>query len=229
LARHQKRLTRKEIKEDKVADFFLAAANYTRKHSRKITGVAIGILIVLLVITIARRERAAAEIESQTMLARANLDLKQGNYSSALQGYQAITDRFRGTWGYADAVFLSADANFATARYDSAMLFFEKYLNQKKRRDSFTISAKVGVAQCLEQLGRSADAAESYLKVAREHPSDPFAPDALFGAARCYELLQDLPKAQATYQDLIDRYPKSRQANLAKMPLLEIQARLEKT
>jgi TolA-binding protein len=225
----QKKLTRKEIKEDKVADFFVAAANYARQNSRRLTAVAVGILIVLLVITIARRERAAAELEAQTMLARANLDLKQGNFSSALQGYENILDRFRGTWAHSDATFLSGDANFATGRYDSAMVFFESYLDLKKRRETFTVSAMVGVAQCLEQMGKFSDAAESYLKVQREHPEDPFAPDALFGAARCYELMRDLPKAEAAYKDLIDRYPKSRQANLAKMPLLEIQAQLEKT
>jgi TolA-binding protein len=229
VARHQKRLTRKEIKEDKIADFFLAVTNYARQNSRKLTGVVVGILIVLLVITIARRERAAAELEAQTMLARTNLDLQQGNFSSALQGYQAVLERFRGTWGHSDAVFLSGDANFATGRYDSALVFFESYLDLKKRRETFTVSAKIGVAQCLEQMGKFGDAAEGYLKVQREHPADPFAPDALFGAARCYELLRDLPKAEAAYKDLIDRYPKSRQANLAKMPLLEIQAQLEKT
>lgn len=229
MARQHGRLTRKEIKEDKVADFFLAAANYAREHSRRLTGIVIGVLVILLVITIAQRERRAAEIEAQTMLARANMDLKQGNYSSALQGYQGIMERFRGTWSYSDAVFLSGDANFATSRYDSAMIFFEKYLNLGKRRDVFTTSAQLGIAQCLEQLGRFADAAESYLKVEREHPESPYAPDALFGAARCYELVQDLPKAEATYRDLIERFPKSRQANLAKMPLMELQARLEKT
>jgi outer membrane protein assembly factor BamD (BamD/ComL family) len=229
VARQQKKLTRKEIKEDKIAEFLLAAVNYARRNSRKLTGVVIGILIILLVFTIARRQRAAAELEAQSMLARTNLDLQQGNFSSALQGYRDILDRFRGTWGHSDAVFLSADANFATGRYDSAMVFFESYLNLNKRRETFTVSAKIGVAQCLEQMGRFADAAESYLKVQREHSADPFAPDALFGAARCYELLKDLPKAEAAYKDLIERYPKSRQANLAKMPLLEIQAQLEKT
>lgn len=229
MARHQKKLTRKEIKEDKVADFFLAVANYVRQNSRRLTGVAIGVLIIFLVITVARRQRAAAEIEAQTLLARTNLDLQQGNYSSALQGYQSILERFRGTWGHSDAVFLSGDANFATGRYDSALVFFESYLDLKKRRETFTVSAKIGLAQCLEQMGKFADAADSYLKVQREHPTDPFAPDALFGAARCYEILKDLPKAEAVYKDLIDRYPKSRQANLAKMPLLEIQAQLEKT
>jgi len=227
--KQQKRLTRKDIKEDKIADFFLAATNYARQNSRKLTGIAIGVLVILLVITIARRERAAAELEAQGLLARANLDLQQGNYSSALEGYQNILERFRGTWGHSDATFLSGDANFATGRYDSALVFFESYLDLKKRRETFTVSAQMGVAQCLEQLSKFSDAAEAYLKVQREHPADPFAPDALFSAARCYELMQDLPKAEAAYKDLIDRYPKSRQATLAKMPLLEIQAQLEKT
>lgn len=232
MAKQQKRLgklTRKEIKEDKVADFFLALANYSRQHSRRITGVAIAVLIVALVITVAKRERRAAEIEAQTMLARANLDLKEGNFSSALEGYASILERFRGTWGYSDAVFLSADANFGTARYDSAMVFFEKYLNLKKRREPFTVSSKVGIAQCLEQMEKYSDAAESYLKVQREHPADPLAPDALFGAARCFELASDLREAETAYKDLIALYPKSRQATLAKMPLLEIQAKLENT
>jgi len=47
------------------------------------------------------------------------------------------------------------------------------------------------------------------------------------GAGRCYELAGDLEQAQKAYQELIDLYPDSNEANLVKMPLLELQARLE--
>ena len=229
MAKHDKRLTRKEIKEDKVAEFLVQAAEYARVHSRRILGVLIVLGVVALVVVFAMRQRAAAELEAQTMLARANLDLKQGNFSGALQGYATIRERFRGTQGYSDATFFSGDAHYGTGRYDSAMVFFEQYLNDSKRRPGFTVSAQLGVAQCLEELARYGDAAESYLKVQREHSDDPLAPDALFGAARCYQMAGDLKQAETAYKDLIDRYPDSRQANLAKMPLLEIQARLENT
>jgi TolA-binding protein len=229
LAKHDKRLTRRQIKEDKVAEFLVQAAEYARQHSRRILGVVIVLGIIALVAVFATRQRAAAELEAQNVLARATLDLKQGNFSGALQGYATVRDRFRGTWGYSDATFFSADAHFSTGRYDSAMVFFEQYLNERKRRPGFTVSAQLGVAQCLEELGRYGDAAESYLKVQREHSADPLAPDALFGAARCYQLAGDLKQAETAFKDLIDRYPESRQANLAKMPLLEIQAKLENT
>ncbi|MFZ1948006.1 MAG: tetratricopeptide repeat protein [bacterium] len=229
MAKHDKRLTRKEIKEDKVAEFLVQAVEYARLHSRRILGVVIVLGIIALVAMFAVRQRAAAEVEAQAMLARATLELKQGNFTGALQGYASIRERFRGTWSYSDATFFSADAHFGTARYDSAMVFFEQYLNERKRRPGFTVSAELGVAQCLEELGRYADAAERYLKVEREHSDDPLAPDALFGAARCYQLAGDLKQAETAYKNLIDAYPDSRQANLAKMPLLEIQAKLENT
>lgn len=229
MAKHDRKLTRKEIKEDKVAEFFLMVVVYCREHSRRIFGAVVVVCIAALVFTFAMRQRRAAELEAQTMLARANIDLKQGNFAGALQGYATIMDRYRGTWSYSDAAFFAADAHFGTGRYDSAMVFFESYLNEGKRRDAFTISAKIGIAQCNEEMGRYKEAAESYLKVQREHAEDPLAAEALFGAARCYELASDLGQAEAAYKQLIELYPNSRQAGIAKMPLLEIQAELENT
>lgn len=229
MVKGRKRLTRKEIKEDEVAQFFLEASRYVQQHSRKFVGLVLLAMIALIIVTVAVRQRRAAELEAQSWVARANLELKQGNVTSALQGYSGVAERYRGTWGHSDASFFAANANFAVGRYDSALVLFETYLNLKKRRAEFTVSCKQGIAQCLEQLGRYSEAAEGYLKVQREHPASPLAPDALFGAGRCYELAGDLPLAERTYSELIDLYPDSNQAGLVKLPLLEIQAKLEKT
>jgi TolA-binding protein len=229
LARHRKKLTKKELKEDEVAEFFMQSGEYVREHSKKIAGLVVVALIVVLVVTVALRQRKAAEIEAQGWIARANLDLKQGNIDGAIQSYSTIMDRFRGTWSHSDANFFAANAHFMSGRYDSSLVLFERYLSLSKRREEFTASAKLGVAQCLEELGRYQDAADSYLKVQREHPDDPLAPDAILGAGRCYELAGDLRLAESTYSDLLELYPDSNQANLARMPLLQIQAKLENT
>jgi outer membrane protein assembly factor BamD (BamD/ComL family) len=229
VTKHRKRLTKKELKEDRVAEFFVDTAQYVRDNTKKVAGVAVLVAIVALIAAIAMRERRAAEIEAKSWMARADLDLKQGNVSSALQAYSGIMDRFRGTWSHSDATFFAANAEFATGRTDTALVLFERYLGLKKRRREFTVSAKQGIAQCLEETGRYRDAAESYLKVQREHPESPLAPDALFAAGRCYELAGDLRLAESAYSDLVGLYPNSNQANLVKLPLLEIQAKLENT
>ncbi|MFH1312192.1 MAG: tetratricopeptide repeat protein [Candidatus Eisenbacteria bacterium] len=227
MAKHRKRLTKKELKEDQVAEFFMETVQYVRDNSKRVAGAIVLVIIAALIVTIAMRQRRAAEIEAKSWMARANLDLKQGNVSSALQAYTGIMDRFRGTWSHSDADFFMANAKFATGEPDSALVLFEKYLGLKKRREEFTVSAKQGIAQCLEQTGRFRDAAENYLKVQREHPGSPLAPDALLGAGRCYELAGDLRLAESTYSEIIELYPDSNQASLVKMPLLEIQAQLE--
>jgi TolA-binding protein len=146
-----------------------------------------------------------------------------------MQSYRAIIERYRGTWSHSDATFMAASALFATGRYDSAMVYFDRYLDLGKRRPEFTVSAEMGMAQCMEELGRYGEAADRYLKVQREHPDAALAPDALLGAARAYELAGDLETAMVIYEDLVETYPESSQAAIAEMPLLQIKARLGNT
>jgi tetratricopeptide (TPR) repeat protein len=227
LARKRHKLSKKEIKEDKVAEFFLGTAQFVRENSRRIAGVVLVALVVVVIVTMAMRQRRAAEAEAGVWVWRANMEAKAGNIASAMQSYGAVIERFRGTWGHSDANFFLANIQFATGRYDSALVLFETYLSLGKRRDEFTVSSKEGVAQCLEEMGRYREAAESFLKVQREHPESPLAADALLGAARCYSLAGDLRAAESAYNDLLELYPDSSQSTLAKMLLMETQAKLE--
>ena len=227
MARKKHKLTRQEIKEDKVADFLIEAGRYIRENSRRLAGLALVVVVAVIILGLALRERRAAQDEADVWVWRANMDMKAGNVGSAIQTYSAVLDRYRGTWGQSDATFFLANAQFATGRYDSALVLFENYLNLGKRRSEFTVSSQEGIAQCLEELGRYGEAAEGYLKVQREHPDSPLAPDALMGAARCYRLAGNLEAAEGSYSDLLEMYPDSNQATLAKMLLMETQAKLE--
>ncbi len=227
MARKHRKLTKKEIKEDRVAEFFVEMVQYTRENSKRIVGIALVGVVALLIATVAIRERRAAENEAEVWVWRANMDMKTGNVGSAMQAYSAVIERYRGTWGHSDASFFLANARFAVGQYDSARVQFGKYLNLGKRRREFTVSSKEGIAQCLEELGGYREGAESYLKVQREHPDSPLAPDALMGAARCYRLAGDLASAENAYNNLLEIYPDSNQAALAKILLMETQAKLE--
>jgi len=227
LARKHRKLTKKEIKEDKVAEFFLESVQYVRENWKPMLGVLLVGVVAIIIVFAAISQRREAANEAAVWVWRANMDMKTGNVGSAIQSYSAVMERYRGTWGHSDATFFMANAQFSVGRHDSALVLFEKYLNLGKRREEFTVSSKEGIAQCLEEMGRYADAAESFLKVQREHPGSPLAPDALMGAARCYKLAGNLESAEDAYNDLLEIYPDSSQATLAKMLLMETQAKLE--
>lgn len=229
MAKRRRKLTKKEIKEDEVAEFFVDAGHFIGNHWKKIVGGMIVVVIAVAIWGTWKHERGKAEAEAQTWLWRANLDMRSGSVGSAIQSYTNIIERYRGTWSHSDATFFMANAQFSTGRYDSAMVMFEAYLDLGKQRDQFTASSEMGIAQCLEQLTRYDDAARRYLQVQREHPESPLAPDAILGAARCYELAGNLQTAESTYGELLDLYPDASQASIARIRRLEMQAKLETT
>ncbi len=229
MAKRRRKLTKKELKEDEVAEFVIGSGQFVKEHWKKFVG---GIIVAVIAVAIwgtASHERNKAELEAQTWLWRANLDMRSGNVGSAIQSYTNIAERYRGTQSHSDATFFMANAQFSTSRFDSALVMFEKYLNLGKRREQFTISSEIGIAQCLEQLTRYDDAAQNYRKVQQEHPESPLAPDALLGAARCYELSENLQMAESAYGELLDLYPDASQASIARIRILEMQAKLETT
>ena len=164
MTRKGKKLTKKDIKEDEFAELMSEVVIYVKHHSRRIIGLVIVAVIVAVGVTFVIRQRSAAEIEAQAILARGNFDLKQGNYPAALRTYAGIRQRYRGTWSAADATFFTANAYFASGSYDSSMAMFDEYLNQGKRREDLTVSAKAGIAQSFEEKGMYEDAANNYLK-----------------------------------------------------------------
>lgn len=225
MARKGKKLTKKDLKEDEFAEFVGESMLYVKHHSRRIIGILIVVIVVAVSVTFVIRQRRAAEIEAQAILSRGNFDFKQTNYGAALRTYAGIRQRYRGTWSAADATFFSANAYFASARYDSAMALYNEYLNQGKRRDYLTVSAKAGIAQSLEEQAMYAEAANNFLKTQQEHPDNMLARDMLLGAARCFRLAGNHDRAIEVYNDLIELYPDSREAELARMQVIELEVR----
>lgn len=219
------KITKKDLKEDHFAEMVEDGFIYVKHHSRRIAGALIVIIVIAIGVTFSIRQRRAAEIEAQAILARGNFDFKQGNYQAALRTYSGIRQRYRGTWSAADATFFSANSYFASGLYDSSLVLYDEYLNQGKRRADLTVSAKVGIAQSLEQKGLYEDAANSFLKTQQEHPDNVLAKDALLGAARCFRLAGNLDRAIEIYNDLMDMYPDTREAELARMQVLELEVR----
>lgn len=227
MPKYHRRFERKEIKKDEFAEIVEKAVGVGAKHARQIIGIVLLVGIALVIAVFSVRSRREAQSIAQALLAEANMDAGSGNLKAALAGYSDIIGRYRGTWAHSDAVFFAGNAHFYSGSYDSAMVFFDRYLNLKKRRPEFTISAKIGKAQCLEEIGRYMEAANYYLQVQREHPESPLACDALLGASRCYRNLLEYDLAVQTYKELVGKYPESNEADIAKILLLETQAILE--
>ena len=86
-----------------------------------------------------------------------------------------------------------AKSYFDAGKYDGALAIYEEL--DGKAPDGFADVPPVGKAQCLEALGKFADAAKAYDAFAKDNEKSPLAMTAKLGAARCVAQGGDKAKA----------------------------------
>ena len=121
-----------------------------------------------------------------------------------------------------------AKSYFDSANYDSALEIYESL--EGKAPDGFADVPVVGKAQCLEALGKYADAAAAFDAFAEANPKSFLALTAKLGSARCVtqggdraKAIETLEALKATLEDDLDsarssRPPTRRRSSLRKRP-----------
>jgi TolA-binding protein len=212
----KKRITRKQIKEDKLVTLTAQVTDYYRRNSRNLLAGA-GILVVLIVVVVFYfNSRAQAESEATYDLTMAKIDIGQRNYDTAAQKLTALIDTYGGTKSAGDAVFFLGNVKLSTNDWDAAIKEFQKYIDKYHRDPLFTAGAIAGIGFAYEQQQKYSEAAEYYMEAANKYPHQFSAPRYLLDAGRCYGFGGNPVKAHEAFQKIIDQYPESSQIQKAK-------------
>jgi len=210
----KKKITRKEIKEDKLVTTYFKATNYLYENKKLILGIIGGIIAVLLIALIIYSNRKESEEMATTTLANIMLAYDEGAYQIAidgvpnrnLMGLKQIVEEYGGTHAGELAKFYLANAYYSLKDYDNALKYFEEYSGGDKL---IKASALAGIAAVYEAKGQYKDAAEYYEKAASKMKDDLTTPEYLCGAARNYALAGDKAKALELYEKVKKEYPTS--------------------
>ncbi len=204
-----KRLTKKQIKEDKLVTTYFRAMDYIKQNQKIVTiGVAAVVIITSLLILFARSKRNA-EKYAAVELTKARVAIQQNNIDSATDILTSLVNNYSGTRNAGRAVYYLGNINYGKGDYDAALSYFENYIDDYKDNDILTSSAYSGLAACHEQRGNYLEAAKIYESAVDKFPKHFEAPEQLMSAARCYRLANVKNKAQEMYQRIIDHYPDS--------------------
>ena len=220
----KRRITKKQIKEDKLVTFSFRILELFQKYTNQILIGAGAVVVVTILIYFFLNSRATQAKEAGALLGQANLELRAGNTQSAISGLDMVIRRYAGTKSGKRAIFLLANAYFQSKEYQLAKDAFEKYLVQGK--DPFLrASACAGIAQCYLEMGEFSSAGENFLKATQVSSEDFLRREYLFNAAWSFSKTGQKQKAKELYQKLIDQFSQSPQAEQAKLNLAEIQIR----
>jgi tetratricopeptide (TPR) repeat protein len=211
----KKKITKKELKQDKLVTWYFKLNEKFNQYSKKITTGALiflGMLLVLYLLVIKPRQENS-EIAANAL---ANIiyfyDYQQ--YQTALQGVpersviglKQIADEYGSTDAGEIAKIYLGNIYLVLKEYDNSMKYYEEYGGSNKM---YNVAALSGIASVYEAKKQYNDAAIYFEKAADKSSDEIQIPENLFYAARNYNLAGNKKKAVDILEKIKTNYPKS--------------------
>ena len=237
----QKRLTKRQIKEDPLLTWTVRIETYLEENLKRIAIVVGAVAIAVALIFVWRGVRRGAESEASAQLAEAQFQLWSGNPTQAVEGAKQVIDQHGGTRSGRQAHLVLGDALLATGDPQGAMAEYKSFLDHARGHRDMSRVARRGLAVAAENAKQYAEAAAAYEELAREEerliPERKTAPPMsgavkpevavlqdLLAAARCLTQAGDAAKASGIYEEIATKYGAEPQAADAKLRLAELAA-----
>ena len=216
----KKKLTKKEIKEDKFVQATMQAKAYVEENYQKVLGIVAGIFAVFLLIMVISYYRTQKEEKSNTLLGEAQLEFQNLNYSKAKAMLNRLMEEYSGTNAAEEGKFLMANLYYREGKYSEAKEYFSDFLNNYDESEILVASAIAGYAACLAAEGNYAEAADEYRKAQEKAPEFVEAPNYLYLAGINYQKANQPEQAQEMFQQVVENYKDSSRYNDAKAQLI---------
>lgn len=185
----KKKLSKKQIKEDKLVTSYYQVQKFYEENQSQIFIVAAVVAVIVIAAfwytSKIEQENMSAAIE----LSRVIPIYDQGSFLEAIDGkpgtnvlgLRKIVDEFGGSEQGEVARIYLANALYNTGKIDEAL---EEYDNYAGSNDLLSASALAGKAACYEAKNNPAEAADYYLSAADYDDANPQNPDYLLSAAK---------------------------------------------
>lgn len=176
----KKKLSKKEMKEDKLVTSYFKVQQFFEEHQTKILA-GIAAIVVIVVLTIVYSNKVEQDnTEATTQLSRIIDVYNSGSYQEAIDGrpgtnlvgLKKIVEEFGGTEQGENARIFLAHSNYFLGDFDVAEEYYSDYSGSNA---ILKASALAGEAACLESKGELKKAAGLYeeaAKISSENPSN---------------------------------------------------------
>jgi tetratricopeptide (TPR) repeat protein len=184
----QKKLSRKEIKQDKLVELYYKSQNFFEENKNKILMYAGAVAVVIIAIVLYTNYRSGQNEEAGTHLAKVMDLYDMGAYLEAVEGVQNkniiglknIVQDYGSTENGEIAKIYLANSYAGLGKTDEALKYYEDYSGSI---DIFQAAALAGRAGIKSAEGNYKEAAELYLKASRVSKTNVLNPDYMLQAS----------------------------------------------
>jgi len=218
----EKRITRHQMKEDKLVSTTFKATEYVQKNQMPFIIGIIAIAVIFAAVMFFRWSGDRKRAESSALLSRAEMSGAMGNMDQYNATMQMIANDYAGTTAAKIASLRLANDYFTQKQYDNALKYFTLLLDKYSDDKMVAASAAAGKGACYEMKGDFAQAAKAYQQAADYKSGDFWTPGYLLKAGQNFAKAGDKKSAEAALSEIDKKYPTSSENSLAKRSLAEI-------
>jgi TolA-binding protein len=215
-------------KEDKFQETITKIVKlYYRNRREFLIGLgALGILIIVLIISLSGRGKEHPEVQLRFTEALGIYSTAQTpeQFSAAEERFIEFTRRFGKHYLVGKAYFYLGNISYNQGDYEKARNYFTKAYRKLKNDPILGPASLMGIANCWEELGKLTKAAEIYLQVYEKYKKSQLAPEAILAAGRCYKLEGNYQLAEKNYARALKELPPGEAAETARAELSYIKA-----
>jgi outer membrane protein assembly factor BamD (BamD/ComL family) len=168
--KHNIKITKREIKEDKFTTFVFRAKDFVGDRWTYFAAGLAAVIIVIVGITYIQSRSTAQENNAIDVYNRALSELRMGNYQLSIVDFKTVIDQYGSTSQAKMAAFNLGNAYFAAKNFTEAKAAFEIYLKKHADNKFFVTSAMEGIAASLAGMGEYKAAADKYRETAEKYP-----------------------------------------------------------
>lgn len=209
-----KKLTKKEMKQDKLVTYYYKAKEMFTQYQGKIL-IGLGVLVVIIVGTILMKQNSEKNnVTANALLAKAMPLYEAGQYQDAVEGkklenisgLKLIVEQYGSTDAGEMAKLFLANSYFYLGEFDNALKYYKDF---DGIGDEFKSAAYAGVASCLETKKEYKDAADYYKKASSVSKSNFQNPEYLMKAGLAYMSVNQNNEAKELFLKIKEDYKTS--------------------
>ena len=205
------KITVKEMKHDGLVDAAVTTASFMRNYRTVVLSLA-GVVIIAVIVV------AAYISHSSSLIENAEQSLSQARSKDDLR---AVCEEYPDTPSAPLALIQLAAIQYDEKEFGPAGESYQLFLQQYPRH-RLADFAQMGIAYSLEGKGEWAAAIEKYGAVGDLYPGSSLSAEADLNAGRCRVRLGRIQPAINSYREVIERFPRSMYAALAREELVQL-------
>ena len=223
----RKRLTKKQLKQDKFVRTTFELARFVQDHFRKTIIGTVAVVAITGAVLYYLNYRSHKELRAEGLLWNGQVSFESENYPLAITDLEKVREDFAGTKAGPEAMFLLADAYYRSGNLEEAEKVLTGFKDRYGKNSPMSYEAYRLLGCIREDRSAFHEAAEAYLLAAESARFDYQRVKSRLDSARALSSGGNAKQAMEEYQFILDHYPETQETGQVAMRLAELQAAVD--